>query len=200
MDNSLNHKKALEILKNSGVIIFPTDTAFGIGCRVDDEEAVKKVFNIRNRPVTQATPVLCSSISMVEEYVLEISDSVQRLMDSYWPGALTIILSARIEKVPSLVRGGGLTVGVRIPRHADTLNLISDLGVPVIGPSANFHGGNTPFEMDDIDPKLSNLVDYVLPGECSVKKESTVIDCSEPKWRIIRQGAVRINHELIYNK
>jgi L-threonylcarbamoyladenylate synthase len=185
-------KKAVQILKEGGVVIFPTDTAFGIGCRVDDEEAVKKVFSIRKRPTTQAVPVLCSSVEMVKEYVTDFPEKVRSLIDRYWPGALTVILPAQLEKTPSLVRGGGITIGTRIPNHASTLEMIRGLNVPIIGPSANFHGDPTPYEMADIDPRLYNLVDYIVPGVCSVKKESTVIDCSEEKFKIIRKGALDI--------
>ena len=190
---NIHSDKAVEILRDGGVVIFPTDTAFGIGCRMDDIEAVQKVFNIRKRPITQAVPVLFSSIDMVKKYVKSFPEEIKSLTDKYWPGALTIILPARIDKVPSLVRGGGLTIGVRIPSHKETLKMIENTGVPIIGPSANFHGGNTPFDMADIDPSLYNLVDYVLPGVCSVKKESTVIDCSVNPWKVVRQGAVNIN-------
>lgn len=190
---NIHSKKAVKILKEGGVLIFPTDTAFGIGCRADDEEAVQKVFNIRKRPLTQAVPVLFSSVEMVKEYVTDFPDTIRVLTDKHWPGALTIILPAKIDKVPSLVRSGGLSIGVRIPNHPGTLQMIKGVGVPIIGPSANFHGDPTPYEMADIDPRLYNLVDYIVPGICSVKKESTVIDCSITPWKIVRQGAIKIN-------
>lgn len=192
-----NHaKKATEILKEGGVVIFPTDTAFAIGCRVDDKQAVKKVFSIRKRPLTQAVPVLCSSIEMVKDYVTSFPKAVQEsLVDKYWPGALTIILEANTDKLPSLVRGGSQTVGVRIPKHSKTLAMIKEIGVPVIGPSANFHSEPTPYKMADIDPRLYTLVDYIVPGLCSVGKESTVIDCTVTPWKVLRQGARIINSQ-----
>lgn len=186
-------REAVQVLKNGGVIIFPTDTAFGIGCRMDDEEAVKKVFSIRRRPVTQATPVLVGSIQMATEYLLSIPDDVRsRLIEKFWPGALTVVLPSRIEKVPSLVRGGGMTMGVRMPDHPVPRAIITQLGVPIIGPSANFHGESTPYQLSDINPQLHHLVDYMVPGICTVKKESTVIDCSVTPWKILRQGAITI--------
>src|SRR6267378_4469559 len=101
--------EAIEILNKDGIVIFPTDTAFGIGCRIDKEEAIKRLFEIRKRPTNQATPVLCDSIDMVRKYVEEIPDDVQELMNKYWPGALTIVLKCQVSKVPELVRGGGST-------------------------------------------------------------------------------------------
>ncbi len=186
-------QKAVEILKNGGIAIFPTDTAFGIGCRIDDEKAVERLFKIRKRPLTQATPVLVDSIKIASDYVESIPDTVKKqLIDKYWPGALTIILSCKIDKVPELVRGGGSTIGVRMPNHPIALKLVKKVGVPILGPSANFHGEKTPYRFEDLNPELIKLVDYVVPGECSVGNVSTIIDCSVKPWKIVREGAVSI--------
>ncbi|HYM64870.1 MAG TPA: L-threonylcarbamoyladenylate synthase [Candidatus Sulfotelmatobacter sp.] len=185
--------KALSILNKGGIIIFPTDTAFGIGCRIDNEISIKKLFQIRKRPIIQATPVLVSSLEMARKYVKEIPKDVEdKLINVYWPGALTIILQARVDKVPKLVRGGGETVGIRMPNNKEVLGVIERAGVPILGPSANFHGKNTPYKMEDLDKDLVNLVDYVLKGECSLKSQSTVIDCTVYPWKILRKGAINI--------
>jgi len=190
MDNNLN--EAIETVKKGGVIIFPTDTAFGIGCRIDDDQAVERLFRIRKRPENKAVPVLASSIDMVEEYVAEIDPDVRRLMESHWPGGLTIIIKCKIEKIHPFVRGGGDTIGIRIPNHPQVRELIRQVGVPILAPSANFSDGKTPFEKADIDPALASLVDGVIEGECSLKEASTVIDCTVKPWGIIRQGAVKV--------
>lgn len=184
-------ERAIEILKNGGIVIFPTDTAFAVGCRIDDKEAVKRLFNIRKRPQSQATPVLVDTVKMAQSYLESIpKDVVDKLIEPYWPGALTIILPCKTDKVPNLVRGGGSTLGVRIPNHPVARSIIRNLGIPVLGPSANFHGGKTPFKFEDLDPEFVKLVDYVVPGECSICQPSTVIDCSAESWRIIREGAI----------
>ena len=184
-------KQAIEILKNGGIVIFPTDTAFGIGCRMDDENIVAKLFNLRRRPLEKAVPVLADSIAMVEKYVEEIPDDARALMEKYWPGALTIVLKANAS-VSSLVCGGGDTVGFRIPNNETIKAIISGVGIPILGPSANFAGEETPFEFEDLDKELINLVDFVVPGECTIKKPSTVIDCSQKPFRILREGALSI--------
>lgn len=193
MNNQID--QAVEVLKGSGIVIFPTDTAIGIGCRIDRENAVKRLFRIRRRPKTKAVPVLFSSVDMVRKYVFKIPQDVENLMKKYWPGALTIILRCNRVKVPSLVRGGGQTLGVRIPNHKIILRIISSVGVPVLGPSANFSGENPPFKFEDLNPKLVNLVDYVLNTEASLAGNvSTVIDCSTKSWKVIREGAVKISN------
>lgn len=186
--------KGIQVLKNGGIVIFPTDTAFGIGCRIDDEAAVKRLFAIRRRPQTQATPVLVSSLQMAQEYLKPIpQDVIEKLIKPYWPGALTIVLPCRTEKVPVLVRGGTQTLGVRVPNHSKTVALINGVGVPILGPSANFNGEKTPYEFADLDKTLVDQVDFVVSGECAVKQASTVVDATKSPWKILRQGAVKVD-------
>lgn len=190
MENKL--KKAIEILKQGGIVIFPTDTAYGIGCRINNEKAVEKLFKTRKRPKTQAVPVLVSSIKMAENYLLPFENKVRALMKKHWPGGLTIIYPCQTKKIPLFVRGGGKTLGVRIPDHQIPLLLIKELETPIIGTSANFHGEKTPYCFEDLNQELIKKVDYVIKGECQKGKASTVIDCSKKPWRILRQGVVDI--------
>jgi L-threonylcarbamoyladenylate synthase len=163
-------RHAIKIVKDGGVIIYPTDTACGIGCRIDNAEAVERVFAIKGRDTSKATPVLFSSVEMVRQYVSEIPVDVQEtLMERYWPGALTIILSAQKEKVNEMIRGGGDTIGTRIPNFPDIITLIEEVGVPIIGTSANFSGEPSIFSTKELSQELLSLVDYVLPGDCTVK-------------------------------
>lgn len=190
-------KNAIDILKDGGIVIFPTDTAFGIGCRIDSEKSIERLFRIRKRPGSQAVPVLVSSLEMANDYVEEIPNEVQeKLVKKYWPGALTIVFSCKTEKVPSLVRGGGMTLGIRIPDHETTLLIIKGVGVPILGPSANFSGEPTPFSIEDLNPELIEQVDFVVHGQTKLKEASTVIDCSTKPWKILRQGAVVVRDEL----
>lgn len=188
-------EEAVKVLKNGGIVIFPTDTAIGIGCRIDNPNAVKRLFKIRKRPSTQATPVLVDSFEMAQRYLLPIDrEIIDRLVEQYWPGALTLILQCIEVKVPKLVRGGGSTLGVRMPNHTTTLNIIKNLGVPILGPSANFHGEKTPFRFDDLNPELVKKADYVLNGEVGLEKNvSTVVDCTVEPWKIIRHGAIPLS-------
>jgi L-threonylcarbamoyladenylate synthase len=187
--------KAITILKQGGIVIFPTDTAFGIGCRIDDENAVKRLFKIRNRLETKATPVLVSSYKMAQQYWQSVPSEVkEKLIDTYWPGALTIVLPCITAQIPPLVRGGGETIGLRMPNHAAALEIITTLDIPILGPSANFAGKNTPYSLSEVDQELINLVDYIVPGECTLKQASTVVDCTTHPWRILRQGIIKLNN------
>ena len=183
--------RAIKVIKDGGIVIFPTDTAFGIGCRVDNKDSVKRLFEIRNRPKEKAMPVLFDSIDQVKKFVLPFDDNVEVLMKKYWPGALTIVMNCDAEKVPELVRGGGKTLGVRIPDHKLTLSLIKGAGVPIIGSSANFSGAETPFSLMGLDKELIKLVDFLLEGKTKGQgSASTVIDVVKNPWEIIRQGEV----------
>lgn len=184
---------AINILSDGGIVIYPTDTAFGIGCRIDRPEAVDRLFSIRRRPLTQATPVLTASIQMALPYLDHPSDVVRRLMDTYWPGALTIVAPCVKNSVYSPVRGNGNNIGVRMPDNPMLLSIIQGVGVPILGPSANFSGGSTPYRDGDLDPELIKLVDLVIPGMCTAKNVSTVVDCSVDPFKIIRQGAVQLS-------
>lgn len=185
-------EEVIEIVKKGGIIIYPTDTAFAIGCRIDNPNAVEKLFALRKRLVTKAVPILVDSIAMALTYFESPPDIVRHLMNSYWPGALTIISRSKKKLAHSPITGFGDTIGLRQPDHKTALTLIGGVGVPIVGTSANFSGKNTPFFYEEIDPELINLVDYTVPGECKIKQVSTVVDCSGANIKIIRQGAITI--------
>ncbi len=188
-----NIDEAIEVIREGGIVILPTDTAFGISCRTDDEKAVKRLFEIRKRPLSQATPVLFDSIERVRELV-SFDSKIEKLMNKFWPGALTIVLKCDTSKVPELVRGGGENLGVRIPDHEIPRKIVEGVGVPILGPSANFHGESTPYKFEELDKQLIKLVDLVVEGKTKGENlASTVIDCAQEPWKVIRQGAVKID-------
>lgn len=188
----MQNEEAIKILRSGGVVIFPTDTAFGIGCLMVLGASVKRVYKIRNRPKEKSVPVLFSSIKMVKKFVKPFSKEVASLIKKSWPGGLTIILECKTSKVPSAVRAGGDTIGVRIPNHKTLLSIIRQTG-PIIAPSANFAGEATPYFYSNINNKLVSEVDLVIKGRTSVKISSTVIDCTKKPFKIIRKGAVKVS-------
>lgn len=188
-----NIKKAIKILKQGGIIVYPTDTAFGVGCRIDNEEAIEKLFKVRKRPPRKAVPVLVDSFGMAKIYwASPLPDIVRHLSDKYWPGGLTIIYKARQDLVSPIVRGFTKTVGLRMPDHEVPLKLITGNGVPILGPSANFHGEKTPYSFKDLDPQFIKKVDYVLKGICKTKIASTVVNTTVNPPKILRQGMIKI--------
>lgn len=192
MKSPLNTDEAIRMLNEGGIIIYPTDTAFGMGCRIDRHDAVDRFFAIRKRPINKPTPILVSSQDMALTYFDSPSQIVRRLMDDYWPGALTIVAAGKKELLYSPIRGDGDAVGIRMPDHETILTIIAEVGVPIIGSSANFHGAPTPYRIEDFDPDLMKLVDGVVPGVCKVGIASTVVDCTTDPYTIIREGTVTL--------
>ena len=185
--------EAVSILDSGGLVIFPTDTVFGIGCRIDRPDSVRRLFSTRRRPEKKAVPVLVSAIEMAENYFLSpLPNNVRHLMKVYWPGALTVVYNVQTDKVTSLVRGNGKTIGIRMPKKKLVLEIIRRCGVALLGPSANFHGFPAPSNIRDLDPELARLVDLVIPGESPIGRASTVVDCTCSPWKILREGSVII--------
>jgi len=187
-------EKAIEVFNNGGIVIFPTDTAIGIGCRIDNKKAIKRLFEIRKRPESKPLLILVNSAEMAEKYLLPIPQKVKdKLIKKYWPGKLTIVMRCISDKVPFPVRSKKNTLGVRFPDSKILLELIGKIGVPIVAPSANFSGEDTPFSFEDIDKELIKKVDFVLDEKLASERElSTVIDVTVEPWKIIRKGAVKI--------
>jgi len=182
--------KAAKILKKGGVVIFPTDTVYGIGCRYDNHQAIGRIHKIKGTPDSQNFPILISDLKQIESLV-EINDLTEGLVSRFWPGALTIIL----KSVSSDQK-----IGLRMPNSKITKELIKKVGVPIIGTSANFHGDNSPTKFEDLDPKFIKLADYVIEGDCSYGVESTIVDVTEGEMKVIRLGALRLHFDKFQRK
>lgn len=192
--NRIKIDEAIELFKIGKIGIFPTDTAFGIGCVIDNENSVSRLFKMRKRPENKPTPVLVNSMKMAEEFTKSIiANDVKELTVKYWPGGLTLVLPCVNRDIPSLVRGGTDTLGVRMPNHDLILEIIEKVGKPILAPSANFAGEKTPFLIEQVDPSLVRLVDFVLEGDCYGKSPSTVLDCTQKPYKILREGAVKLD-------
>lgn len=180
---------AVEILNRGGVIVYPTDTVYGVGANALNHEATLRVFMIKNRPLDQAMPVAVSGIEMAEELAL-ITDEARRLMEQFWPGALTILLAKR-PVVPPLVTGGGDKIGLRAPNHPVPLSIIRASRLPLIATSANKHGQPNPMTAEEAFRQLGEMVDLVIDaGRSEVPIPSTVIDLTQELPAIIREGPV----------
>ena len=175
--------RAADILKRGGIVVFPTDTVYGIGCRWDFPKSVERIYQIKNTPKTQPFPILVATGSQAKE-IAKINETAQKLMDKYWPGTLTIILN---------IKGSDQKIGVRLPDSNVTRALIEQVGVPIIGTSANIHGRGAVRTSKELDPNLIKQVDYVLEGKCEGGVESTVVDASVDPPKILRQGAVYLS-------
>lgn len=175
-------KKAAGILKSGGVVIFPTDTVYGIGCRFDLPRAVDRVRQIKGTPPEQNFPVLVASASQVPK-IAQVNPQAKELIDKYWPGPLTVVMKLRKNKEK---------IGFRLPNSNLTRSLIRKVGVPIIGTSANFHGQPSPKSYQELDREFIKLADYVAKGQCLGGIESTVVDTTAHPPKILRQGAITL--------
>lgn len=177
--SSAEINKAVKILDEGGIVIFPTDTVYGIGCKFTNKKAIKKLQQIKQSH--QNFPVLVSSINQLKKFAV-ISKNTSRLASKYWPGGITLIIKTR----------DNLKVGFRIPNSPMLIELIKRLGAPIIATSANFHTKPTPKSQDDLDQELVKLADFTIYGDCTLGQESTVVDTTLSSPKILRQGAVTI--------
>ena len=175
-----HQQKTLEVLKQGGVIGYPTDTTFGIGCDITNEAAIHRIQELKQRDLGKAMSIACSDMEMAYSYA-DFHGLPQKFLDDIFPGPVTLILP-KTELVSEIVTAGSKKVGVRIPYRQDILAIIKALGHPIITTSANLSGGTDPVSSDEIELE----VDFVYPGECSIKKPSTVIDIETKK--IVREG------------
>jgi L-threonylcarbamoyladenylate synthase len=183
---------ACKTLMKGGLLIFPTDTVYGIGCLLNQESAIKRLFDIKRRAQTKAVPVLVGAISMAEQYFDHPNDIATKFMHQYWPGGLTIVSRCYADLVPQLVRGGSDTIGLRMPNYELILEIIKRTKIPLLGPSANFSGDVTPTAFNLINPDLIKLVDGVINLPCGGNLASTVVDCTTENYQILRTGLVTI--------
>lgn len=191
-DNANNRSIASILLREHGVIAYPTDTIYGLGAVVFNRSAVSTVFVIKGRPREMALPVLVASESQLREVAEDVSDEATALAKKFWPGALTLIMN-RHPRLPLNVTGGGDTVAVRLPDHPCPQSLISACGSPITGTSANKHGGIDPTSATEVQRQLGSRLSLVLDGgESPLGVPSTVLDVTASLPRIVRQGAISI--------
>ena len=183
-------RRAVETLSHGGVIVFPTDTVYGLGCRIDNDAAVQRVYALKNRPRTEGLPVLLADVAQLDQYARDVSVAARRLVGRFWPGALTVVVW-RSERVSSLVAGGGSTVALRVPNHPVPRALIRAVGVPIVGTSANTHGMPPPVMAQLAVFDLGDRVDMVLDGgRTPWGRESTVVDVTTEFPKVLREGAI----------
>jgi L-threonylcarbamoyladenylate synthase len=182
--------RAVRYLKSGGVITFPTDTLYGLGADVFNEAALQRVFAIKGRPRGLALPVLVDGWERVAVVAAEPSQMAERLARQFWPGPLTLVL-LRSPDLSDLVTGGGDTVAVRQPNHWVPQGLVTGLGHPITGTSANRNGQRDLLTVDEIRSNLGARVDYIIDcGPAPQGTPSTVVDVTDGKPKLLREGAI----------
>jgi tRNA threonylcarbamoyl adenosine modification protein (Sua5/YciO/YrdC/YwlC family) len=182
-------KQVVECLKSGGIIIYPTDTIYGLGCDIFQPKAVERICRIKGvDPAKAQLSFICRDLSHLSEYTKSIGTPLYRTLKSYLPGPYTFILPAS-KQVPKILHTKKSTVGLRVPDNIICHAILEELGNPLLSASL-------PGEMveDFTDPEImyerfENQVDLVIDGGIGSMTPSTVVDCTQDEWTIIRQGA-----------
>ena len=181
-------RKSVEIIENGGVIIFPTDTVYGIGCNPYDANAVKKIYEIKSREKIKSLPVLASSIQIVKQISI-IDEFTEKIIKKYWPGPLTLILKLKDKNLKESLNLED-KIAVRIPNSVCTLKLLNKCNL-LVGTSANVSGDSSFTDPQECMKNVKNYDVFVDGGTITSKGESTIIEIENEKIRIIREGALK---------
>ncbi len=181
---------AVSCLKKGGVIAFPTETVMGLAVIFDNEEAYHRLNSIKRRPEDKPYTMMVHSIDVIGNYAF-IDDRYKKLIQTFMPGSLTILLKAK-DNVPDWVTHNTGIIGIRIPNNDVALNLLNALELPILVPSANRSGKPPLKNSDEVKKEFEDELDYVIPGECQSGVPSTIVDLTGDEFKIIREGSITL--------
>ena len=185
-------KDSANVVSNGGIIIYPTDTLYGLGADIRNEESLLRIYDIKGRPNDMALPVLVSGWEMVRSISSEVNVIGEKLAARFWPGQLTMVIRAN-DNLSTILTGGRGTIAVRQPDHWIAQQIIEQVGNPIVGTSANLSGSPDLVEASDLAPELGHLVDRIIT--CGVKPfgvGSTVVDITGGQPKLLRETSISI--------
>lgn len=183
-------RAAADALRRGELVIFPTETVYGLAADARNDSAVRAVFELKGREETSALPVQIAEVESLHSVACVIPNAALELARRFWPGPLTIVLP-KAPDIGDLVTGGAATVGVRIPDHPTALALLREMGSPIVATSANISGRPAPTNACGAIRQLGSGVSVVIDaGECAIGAASTVVDLSASPPRILRRGSI----------
>jgi len=194
-EQDLKEEQIIEIgksIKNGKIVVFKTDTVYGIGTNAYLKDACQKIYEIKNRPKHKPLCVLISDISMLKEFVNEISPLEQKLMNAFWPGPMTIKFKKKENIFPELISAGDDYIRVRLIKSGIAYKLIQSANVPIVAPSANLSGNPTGIKIENIWKELNEKVDYIIDSNDVLEDTpSTIVEVVNEKVVVIREGKIK---------
>ncbi|MBN1254438.1 MAG: threonylcarbamoyl-AMP synthase [Deltaproteobacteria bacterium] len=181
-----------KVIKGGGIIIYPTETLYGLGANPFDPEAVERLFRIKGREAGKPIPFLIKDQEMLETLVADVPSTAKQLMEQYWPGPLTLIFRAK-EGLPPLLRGEAGTIGVRISTHPIARLIVEAVDIPLTATSANPAGEKDLTDARSIAEILGDQVDLVIDGGNVAGQGSTVVDLTVDPPRVVRAGMIKFS-------
>ncbi|RLQ86792.1 L-threonylcarbamoyladenylate synthase [Planomicrobium sp. Y74] len=185
------YTQAVDIIRGGGIVAFPTETVYGLGADATNAEAVEKIFEAKGRPADNPLIVHVDSKEAAINYVDDVSDKALKLMDAFWPGALTLIMKSKPRIFAQNVTADLETVGIRVPNHPVALNLLKRVQLPIAAPSANTSGKPSPTLAEHVYHDMEQKIPLILDGgPTKIGIESTVLDMTSEPPVILRPGNV----------
>lgn len=182
---------AADVVRSGGLIVYPTETLYGIGADATNPEAINRISGAKRRAELKPILLLVDSLEMMSPLVATIPPSARTLIEGYWPGPLTLVFTAS-DRVPVELTRGSSTIGIRIPSSRLCLRLLANLGSPLTSTSANLSGGVPAQTVQEIQKDLTGIDLYLDAGKLPVSLPSTVIDVSGRSPRLLRRGAIAV--------
>ena len=181
--------KAAEILGAGGVVIYPTDTVYGIGCSIVNKSAIERIYLLKNQRSDKPFSFVCSDLKHISEYA-HVSNAAYKIIKHRIPGPYTFILpAARMKQLPKILVSKRKTVGIRVPDSTITLAIVRELGHPILSTSVTSENGEILIDPESIAARYNNLVDLIIDGGPMTSAPSTVLDLTGSEPEIVRLGA-----------
>jgi len=181
-------ERAVSLVETGRIIVYPTDTIYGVGTNALNSKAILKIFEVKRRPLDMPLPVAVDGIEMAERLAV-VTGYARSLIEAFWPGALTLVLPKK-PVVPDAVTAGQRNLALRAPNHVIPLKIIERSNLPLITTSANIHGAPSCKNAQEVLSQLGGRVDLVLDGGPAAGAASTILDLTAEKPRILREGPV----------
>lgn len=180
-------KRTVNVLESDGVVVYPTDTIYGIGCSIYSKKGIDRIQKIKGRDASKQFSILCADLKDLSQYARNVNNSAYKLMRRILPGPYTVILQASRE-IPRLMQSKKKTIGIRVADHAICQAIVTSLGVPIVTTSANRSGEAPGLNPYLIEENFGNLIDLYIDGGDVEMSPSTVIDLTEEPFKVLREG------------
>ena len=183
-------ERGISVLRQGGLVAYPTDTVYGLGACVSLPQAVERVYKVKERPRNMPLPLLLADKSQITKIADSVPPIAWLLIHSFMPGALTIVL-AKSSLIPDTITAGGTTIAVRIPAYPVPIALVTGLEAPIVGTSANLSGWPSPLTAEEVYSQLGDKIDLIIDGgRCPGGRESTIVDVTGETPVVLREGAI----------
>ena len=190
-ENELN--EGVEVLKKGGIVIFPTETVYGIGTNALCESSVKRIYEVKERPDEKPLSIMVSNKGEISKYAIIENEIEKKIIDSFMPGPITIILKKK-EGVFDYISSGKDTIGIRIPNNNIMLKLLQKAEIPIVAPSANISGRPSGIIFENILKDFNGKVDVAINGgKCEISEPSTIVQVIDNEPIILREGKISLD-------